>query len=156
MSGRTMGKVVRYYWLDHVTSHWNLRFYITAHAIVKEYNGIFKDTLLGTSSHKCWSVLKLLSAVDMIVPTLLKINVSLTHCPLEKEALFAVVFDSKQSNESSIMQYHNNFPKTKWTTFTFHTREIEKLLLELDACHSLWHCGIWWNSSFVLSKQTST
>ena len=57
-----------------------------------------------TNSHKWWSTLKTaLFGVDVTVPPLLRPDGSLTHCPKEKAALFADVFDSKQNNDSLTM-----------------------------------------------------
>ena len=63
----------------------------------EEYNNSVKDTLLGTSQqHKWWSVFKsALFGFDMSVPPLFKPDGSLSHCPREKAALFADVFDGK-------------------------------------------------------------
>ena len=74
-------------------------------AAEKEYNDGVRDTLIGiTNSHKWWSTLKTaLFGVDVAVPPLLRPDGSLTHCPKEKAALFADVFDSKQSNASLTM-----------------------------------------------------
>ena len=63
-----------------------------------------------------------LFGVDVAVPPLLRPNGSLTHCPKEKAALFADVFDGKQSNDSL----------AKLTIFAFRSGEVKKLLLELD------------------------
>ena len=41
-----------------------------------------------------------LFGVGVAVPRLLRPDGSLTHCPKEKAALFADVFDSEQSNDS--------------------------------------------------------
>ena len=48
-----------------------------------------RDALLGTTnSHKRWSTLKTaLSSMDVTVPSLLRPDESLTHCPKEKAAL---------------------------------------------------------------------
>ena len=58
-------------------------------------------------------------------------NGSLTHCPKEKAALFADVFDGKQSNDSLCM-LQSCFPEAELTTFAFRFGEVKKLLLELD------------------------
>ena len=55
---------------------------------------------------------------------------SLTHYPKEKAALFADVFDGKQSNDSLIMP-QSCFPEAE-LTFAFGSGEVKKLLLELD------------------------
>ena len=70
-----------------------------------------------------------LFGVDVAVPPLLRPDGSLTHCPKEKAALFADVFDSKQSNDSLTMQ--SWFPEAE-LTFAFRSGEVKKLLLELD------------------------
>ena len=74
-------------------------------AAEKEYNDGIRDTLIGiTISHKWWSTLKTaLFGADVAVPPLLRHDESLTYCPKEKAALFADVFDSKQSNDSLTM-----------------------------------------------------
>ena len=71
-----------------------------------------------------------LFGVDVAVPPLLRPNGSLTHCPKEKAALFADVFDGKQSNDSLSMP-QSCFPEAE-LTFAFHSGEAKKLLLELD------------------------
>ena len=102
-------------------------------AAEKEYNDGVRDTLIGTTnSHKWWSTLKTaLFGVDVAVPPLLRPDGSLTHCPKEKAALFADVFDSKQSNDSLTMP-QSCFPEAELTTFAFRSGEVKKLLLELD------------------------
>ena len=75
-------------------------------AAEKDYNDQLSETPLSgtTDSHKWWSTLKTaLFGVDVAVPLLLRPDGSLTHCPEEKAALFADVFDSKQSNDSLTM-----------------------------------------------------
>ena len=69
-----------------------------------------------------------LFGVDVAVPPLLRPEGSLTHCPKEKAALFADVFDGKQSNDSLTMP-QSCFPEAE---FTFLSGEVNKLLLELD------------------------
>ena len=69
--------------------------------------------------------------MDVAVPPLLRPNGSLTHCPEEKAALFAYVFDGKQSNDSLSMP-QSCFPEAELTTFAFRSGEVKKLLLELD------------------------
>ena len=69
--------------------------------------------------------------MDVAVPPLLRPDGSLSHCPKEKAAPFADVFDSKQSNDSLIMP-HPIFPEAELTTFAFCSGEVKKLLLELD------------------------
>ena len=102
-------------------------------AAEKEYNDGVRDTLIGTTnSHKWGSTLKTaLFGVDVAVPPLLRPDGSLTHCPKEKAALFADVFDSKQSNDSLTMP-QSCFPEAEMTTFAFRSGEVKKLLLELD------------------------
>ena len=102
------------------------------YAAEKKYNDSVRDTLIGTTdSHKWWSALKTtLFGVDVAVPPLLRPNGSLTRCPKEKAALFADVFDSKQSNDSPTMP-QSCFPEAE-LTFAFHSGEVKKLLLELD------------------------
>ena len=72
-----------------------------------------------------------LFGMDVAVPPLLRPNGSLTHCPKEKAALFADVFDGKQSNDSLSMP-QSCFPEAELTTFAFRSGEVKKLLLELD------------------------
>ena len=86
----------------------------------KEYNDGVKDTLIGTTnSHKWWSTLKTaLFGVDVAVPPLLRPDGSLAHCPKGKAALFADVFDSKQSSDSLTMP-QSCFPEAELTTFAF-------------------------------------
>ena len=86
-------------------------------AAEKEYNDGVRDTLLGaTNSHKWWSTLKTaLFGVNLAVPPLLRPDGSLTHCPKEKAALFADVFDSKQSNDSLTMP-QSCFPEAELTS----------------------------------------
>ena len=90
-------------------------------------------SLIGvTNSHKWWSTLKTaLFGVDVAVPPLLRPDGFLAHCPKEKAALFAHVFDSKQSNNSLIMS-QSCFPEAELTTFAFCSGEVKKLLLVLD------------------------
>ena len=68
---------------------------------------------------------------DVAVPPLLRPDGSLTHCPKEKAALFADVFDSKQGNDSLTMP-QACFPEAQLTTFALRSGEVKKLLLELD------------------------
>ena len=56
----------------------------------------------------------------LAVPALLRPDGSLTHCPKEKAALFADVFDSKQSNDSLTLP-QSSFPEVELTTFAFHS-----------------------------------
>ena len=72
-----------------------------------------------------------LFVVDGTVPPLLIPCGSLTHCPKEKAALLADVFESKQSNGSLTMP-QSCFPEVELTTFAFRSGEVKKLLLELD------------------------
>ena len=99
----------------------------------REYNRGIKDTLLGaTQSHKWWSTLKsALFGIDDGMPPLLKPDGSLTHCPREKSLLFANVFEEKQSNEELILP-QSCHPEAKLTMIAFRSREIKKLLLDLD------------------------
>ena len=99
----------------------------------KEYNEGVRDTLIGTTnSHKWWSTLKTaLFGVDVAVTPLLRPDGSLAHCPKEKAAHFADVFDSKQSNDSLTMP-QSCFPEAELTTFAFCSGEVKKLLLEFD------------------------
>ena len=55
---------------------------------------------------------------------------SLTHCPKEKAALFADVFDSKQSNDSLTMP-QSCFPEAQLTTFAFRYGEVKIYCLNL-------------------------
>ena len=64
------------------------------------------------------------------MPPILRPDGSLAHCPKEKTALFAGVFDSKQSNDSLTMP-QSCFPEAELTTFAFRSGEVKKLLLEL-------------------------
>ena len=66
-----------------------------------------------------------------MVPPLLRPDGSLSHCPREKAALFADMFDSKQSDDSLALP-QSCFPKAELTTFAFHSGEVKKLLLDLD------------------------
>ena len=102
-------------------------------AAEKEYNDGVRDTLIGTTnSHKWWSTLKTaLFGVDVAVPPILRPDGSLAHCPKEKAALFADVFDSKQSNDSLTMP-QSCFPEAELTTFAFRSGEVKKLLIELE------------------------
>ena len=87
------------------------------------------DTLIGTTnSHKWWSTFKTaLFGVDMAVPPSLRPDGSLTHCPKEKAALFADVFDSKQSDDSLSMP-QSYFPGAELTAFAFHSGEVKKII----------------------------
>ena len=98
----------------------------------KEYNDGVRDTLIGTTnSHKWWSTLKTaLFGVDVVVPPILRPDGSLVHYPKEKAALFADVFDSKQSNDSLTMP-QSCFPVAELTTIAFSSGEVKKLLLNL-------------------------
>ena len=99
----------------------------------REYNHGIKETLLGaTQPHKWWSTLKsALFGVDDGMPPLLKPDGPLTHCPKEKATLFANVFDGKQSDEVLTLP-QSCHPEAKLTTIAFRSREIERLMLELD------------------------
>ena len=68
--------------------------------------------------------------MDVAVPPLLRPNGSLTHCPKEKAAFFADVFDGIQSIDSLSMP-QSCFPEAE-LTFAFCSGEVKKLLLELD------------------------
>ena len=70
--------------------------------------------------------------MDVAIPPLLRPNGSLTHCSKEKAALFADVFDGKQSNDSLAMP-QSCFPEAE-LTFAFRSGEVKTLLLELDPC----------------------
>ena len=99
----------------------------------KEYNDSVRDTLIGTTTtHKWLSTLKTaLFGIDVAVPPLLRPDGSLTHCPKGKAALFADVFDSKQSIDSLTMS-QSCFPEAELTTFVFRSGEVKMLLLEVD------------------------
>ena len=99
----------------------------------REFNHGIKETLLGaTQPHKWWSTLKsALFGVDDGMPPLLKPDGSLTHCPKEKGTLFANVFDGKQSDEVLTLP-QSCHPEAKLTTIVFRSREIERLMLDLD------------------------
>ena len=99
----------------------------------REYNRGIKETLENASqSHKWWSTLKsALFGIDDGIPPLLKPDGSLVHCPKEKTTLFANVFDAKQSSEElNIPQTCHQEPKL--TKIAFRSREIKKLMLEVD------------------------
>ena len=70
-----------------------------------------------------------LFGVDVAVTPLLRPNGSFAHCPKEKAALFADVFDGKQSSDSLTMP-QSCFPEAE-LTFAFRSGEVRKLLLEL-------------------------
>ena len=70
--------------------------------------------------------------------TLTRPDGSLTHCPKEKAALFADVFDS--NDNLPIPQ--PCFPEAELTTFAFRSGEVKKLLLELDPYGSAGPDGI--------------
>ena len=72
-----------------------------------------------------------LFGVDVAVLPLLRPDGSLTHCRKEKAAIFAAMFVSKQSNASLTMP-QSCFPEAELTTFAFRSREVKKLLLELN------------------------
>ena len=99
----------------------------------REFNHGIKETLLGaTQPHKWWSTLKsALFGVDDGMPPLLKPDGSLTHCPKEKASLLANVFDGKQSDEVLTLP-QSCHPEAKLTTIAFRSREIERLMLDLD------------------------
>ena len=65
------------------------------------------------------------------MPPLLKPDGSLTHCPKEKATLFANVFDGKQSDEILTLP-QSCHPEAKLRTIAFRSREIERLMLDLD------------------------
>ena len=69
--------------------------------------------------------------MDVEVPPILRPDGSLAHCPKEKAALFADVFDSKQSNDSLTMP-QSCYPEAELTLFAFRSGKVKKLLLELD------------------------
>ena len=72
-----------------------------------------------TNSHSWWSTLKTaLFGVDVAAPLLLRPDGSLTHCSKEKAALFAIVFDSNQSNDSLTLP-QSCFPEADLTAFAF-------------------------------------
>ena len=64
-------------------------------------------------------------------------------------ALFADVFDSKQSNDSLAMP-QSCFPEAELTTFAFRSGEVKKLLLELDRYGGAGPDGIFLCSSLKL------
>ena len=99
----------------------------------REYNIGIKDTLMGaTQTHKWWSTLKsALFGIDDSMPPLLKPDGSLTHCPREKSRLFANVFEDKQCDEELTLP-QTCHPEAKLRMMAFRSREIEKLMLELD------------------------
>ena len=74
-----------------------------------------------------------LFGVDVAVPPLPRPDGSLTNCPKEKAALFADVFDSKQSNDSLTMP-QSCYPEAELTTFAFCSGGVKKLFLGLDPC----------------------
>ena len=71
-----------------------------------------------------------LFGVDVVVPPLLRPDGSLTHCPKEKAALLADVFDSKQSNDSLTMP-QSCFPEAELTTFAFCYEKLRNYCLNL-------------------------
>ena len=99
----------------------------------REFNHGIKETLLGaTQPHKWWSTLKsALFGVDDDMPPIFKPDGSLTHCPKEKATLLANVFDGKQSDEVLTLP-QSCHPEAKLTTIAFRSREIERLMLDLD------------------------
>ena len=104
----------------------------------RKFNHGIKETLLGaTQPHKWWSNLKsALFGVDDDMPPLLKTDGSHTHCPKKKKrkkkaTLFANVFDGKQSDEVLTLP-QSCHPEAKLTTIAFRSREIERLVLDLD------------------------
>ena len=99
----------------------------------REYNRGVKETLENaTQSHKWWSTLKsALFGVDDGIPPLFKSDGTLTHCPKEKSTLFANVFDEKQSSDEVVIP-QSCHPEAKLTTIAFRSREIKKLMLDLD------------------------
>ena len=103
-------------------------------AAEREYNSGIKDTLLGAlQSHKWWSTLKsALFGIDDGMPPLLKPDGSLAHSPKEKSELLADVFDGKQSNEEVTLP-QSCHPEAKLTTIAFRSREMVKLMLDLDS-----------------------
>lgn len=109
----------------------------------REYNDSIKETLLGaTQPHKWWSTFKsALFGVDDGMTPLLKPDGSLTYCPKEKATLFANVFDEKQSNEVLTLP-QTCHPEAKLTTIAFRSREIERLMLDLDPYGGLGPDGI--------------
>lgn len=109
----------------------------------REFNHGIKDTLLGANHpHKWWSTFKsaLLGVGDGMTP-LLKPDGSLTHCPNEKAALLANVFDTKQSDETLTLP-QSCHPEAKLTTIAFRSREIKRLMLDLDPYGGLGPDGI--------------
>ena len=66
------------------------------------------------------------------VTPLIKPDGSITHEPKEKASLFADVFGSKQSDEKLQMP-QSCVPDAKLTNIAFRSKEIEKLLLDLDS-----------------------
>ena len=102
-------------------------------AAEKEYDESVRDTLIGTTNSYKWlcTLKTALFGVDVAAPPLLRPDGSLTHYPMEKAALFADVFDNKQSNNSLTMP-QSCFPEAELTAFAFHCGKDKKLLLELD------------------------
>ena len=84
----------------------------------REFNHGIKETLLGaTQPYKRWSTLKsALFGVDDGMPPLLKPD---------------GVFDGKQSDEVLTLP-QSCHPEAKLTTIAFRSREIERLMLDLD------------------------
>ena len=105
------------------------------YAIVeKEYNDNIKNDLMGiVQPSRWWSTFNsALFGIDMSVPPLIKPDGCITHDPKEKASLFADVFGSKQSNEKLQMP-QSCVPDAKLTSVAFRSKEIEKLLLDLDS-----------------------
>ena len=65
------------------------------------------------------------------MPPLLKSDGSLTHCPREKATLLANVFEEKQS-DTEVTLPQSCHPEAKLISIAFRSREIEKLMLNLD------------------------
>ena len=103
-------------------------------AAEREYNEGIKNDLMGIiQSNKWWSTFKsALFGIDATVPPLVKPDGSITHDPKEKASLFADVFEGKQCNAVLEMP-QSCFPDLKLGKLAFRSKEIESILLDLDA-----------------------
>ena len=104
--------------------------YARAHT---QYKINCKEVLLNAqSSHKWWSTLK--SAVfgaDSTLPPLIGVGGGLVCDPEAKAVLLANYFDSKQARDGITLP-STCYPSAGLTTFAFRSREVKRLLLELD------------------------
>ena len=100
----------------------------------KEFNDCIKNDLMSiVQLNKWWSTFKsALFGRDMTIPPLVKPDGTITHDPKEKASLFSDVFDEKQSNFEVEMP-QSCFPEVKLSKLAFRSKEIEKILLDLDS-----------------------